>query len=139
MGRDHPGPLGWTAREEPNDFFGQRVREGFVLDRSVFGFAQAASGPRLFVHQTGSFGLGQCLFLDENPLALVATPRATEPHHDGGKSTRLLRSPGECRVTGGLEDELVEIRTHETQGSVALHEQQVAGAGAFRADPLLEC
>ncbi len=74
MGRDHPGPLGWTVREEPNDFFGQRVREGFVLNRSVFGFAQAAPSPRLFVHQTGSFGLDERLFLCKNPLALVATP-----------------------------------------------------------------
>ena len=104
----------------------------------MFGLAQAAPGPRLLVHQAGNFGLGQRLFLDKNPLALVAAPRATESHHDGAKSTRLLRSSGECRVAGGQEDQLVEICTRKAKWSIALHEQQVAGATAFRAAPLLE-
>ena len=101
MGRDDLGPLRWTAREEPNDLFAERFLEGVVLNRSVFGLAQTAIGPRLVVRQARNFGQSKCLFLDKNPLALVAASRATEAHHDCGKSVRLLRSPGECGVAGG--------------------------------------
>lgn len=64
IGRDDLGPLLWTARKEPNDLFAEKFLEGVVLNRSVFGLAQAAPGPRLLVRQAGTFGLGQCLFVD---------------------------------------------------------------------------
>jgi len=74
MGRDVLGSLRRTAREETNDLLTKRVLEGVVLKRPVLDLAKAASRSCLFVGQTACFRLGECLFLDENPLTLVATP-----------------------------------------------------------------
>ena len=89
--------------------------------------------------QAGCFGLGEGVFFDKNALPFVAAPGATESHHNRSESACFLCPPGEGRVAGSQEDQLVEIGALEAQRSVSLHEQQVTGAVAFRAAPLLQC
>lgn len=113
MGGNGSGPFRRTARDQPNDLIAQSILEGLVINASVSGVAQSAPFPCLLIGQAGNLGLGERFLFDEDPLALIATPRATGPHHDPGKSTRLLGSPGEGRVTGRQEDHVVEICTYE--------------------------
>jgi hypothetical protein len=49
MGGYGLGPFLRTAREKSSDLIAERVLEGLVLKRSVFGLAQAAPVPRLLV------------------------------------------------------------------------------------------
>lgn len=138
MGGNRPGPFLRTSREEPNDLMAERILEGLFLNRSVFCLTQAAPLSCPLVGQAGNLGLGERFLFDEDPLALVATPRPAEPHHDRGKSARPFGSPGECGVTGRQEDQVVEVRSFEAERSVSLHEQEIPGAAAFGAVPLLE-
>jgi hypothetical protein len=138
MGGNDLGSRLRTTREQANDLLAQRVLETVVFNRSEFGLAKAAPRPLVLVSQAVGFCPGECLFFNKNALALVAAPGATESHHDCGESALLLRPPGKCRVTGGQEHQIIEIRTLEAEGCVILHEQQITGVAALRADPRLE-
>ena len=100
--------------------------------------ALAASGPQLGISKALGFGLIERRLLHEEALALIAPARAAEAHRDRAKPTRSLGAPGQRRIAGGQEHEMIHVGARQAQRSSVVHGQERAGRAARGTAPVLE-
>ena len=109
-----------------------------VLRRATGPIASPAPRPRFVVFEAVALGLLERGLLDQDPPALVSSPRAAEAHHDCGQAAGFLRPAGERGVPGRQEHKLVQVRAAQAERSHVLHLQELAAAAASRAGPIPE-
>jgi hypothetical protein len=127
---DGLGALRRAAGEQPGDHSGHPRLELEILRGAARSLAFAAASPRLLVHQTFPLGTRERVLLDQDPLALVASARAAEAHHDRGQPARPLGAPCQRRVAGSQEDKVVHVGAGHAQRTGSLRDQELTGAAA---------
>jgi len=131
-------PLPRAARVQPCDLLGEALPQFDILAGASLPVAFAAAHPDILVVQALLLGRIQRGFLDQQPLPLVPLARPAPPDHHGRQPAALLGPPGERRVPGRKEHQVVHVGAGQAQRPFVVHDEQAAGAVALRAGPVLD-
>src|SRR5712691_10456655 len=138
MPRDGLRLFGRAPWKEPPDPVRHRSRERLVVHGPTFGLARLAPRPHLGVRQACRLGLPQRGLLDQKTLPLVSLARSAEADHHRPELACRLGPARERGVAAAEEDEMVQLGAGEAKRSWPLHDQQVPGALALAAGPIVQ-
>jgi LysR family transcriptional regulator, transcription activator of glutamate synthase operon len=133
---DRIGPRGRAPGEQPRDLGGELPLEDHVLVGAAHGVPLPAPCPQVRVAKALLFGLLDGGRLGQDALPLIALAALAPLHHDGGQPAGLLRPAGQRGVPGRQELKVVHISAGQAERTSFVHDQEVAGALAFRALPV---
>jgi hypothetical protein len=132
-------PCNGAAGEEAQNLSGERLEERLVLRSTTYPVALPSPLSRLRICETFPLGCINRCRLDEDALALVASPGPAEAHDHGREGTRAPRAASESGVPCRQKHEVAQIRAHQAQRPLSFHHQQLTGPAALRAGPRPEC
>jgi LysR family transcriptional activator of glutamate synthase operon len=133
---DRVRPLGGAPREQARDLDGELLLENHVLVGAAHGVPLPAPCPQVRVGEALLFGLLNGGRLSQDALPLVALAALVPLHHDRGQPAGLLRPAGQRGVSGWQELKVVHVGAGQAEWTSFVHDQEVAGALAFRALPV---
>jgi hypothetical protein len=122
-------PSGYRALQEKLSIRGGLPPIGLVSYASLShsGWTRPSRLGRPSGRLSVSFALGlfQRRFFDQQPLALIAAPGRAEPDHDRRQLAQLPCAPGQLRVPGTQEHQVVQTGAAHAPWFVVLHDQKI--------------
>ncbi len=119
----------WTVWKEPQDFLGHVRLEQCVLLCSPLLIAMTPQRSHVRVGQALGLGVCQRFGFDQDTLPLVSLTSPAETNDDRAQPAALLGAPGQCHISSGQVNQLIEIGTGQAEGTVAFHDEEAASAG----------
>jgi hypothetical protein len=134
VNRDSVSAIARAARVQLANAIGEALDEIGVDLATALCLALPTPGSRIGILQALSLGLLERLFLDEYALTLITLSRPAPFQHDGSKRRVLGGATRECRVPRWEKDEMIEIRTRETERTtISCQENPCLGPQVFAA------
>jgi hypothetical protein len=120
------------------DLAGHTGREFDVLGGPTLPVPTPAAHPGLFVGQALLLRLLQGGLLNQQALALVPLACPAPPDDHGRQAAGLLGPAGQRRGPGREEHQVTQVGAGQAQRARLVHDQQIPGALALRAGPVLD-
>ncbi len=140
MSGDRLYPITRTAWEQADDLRRHLRLQFNVPSAAPLGVALAPTRPHIVVSETFLLGSLERLLLNQDPLPLIAPPGTAKADYHRPEIARGLRAPGQGRVAGGKEHQVIEVRARHTHRAGVLHRQPSALLVATqRTAPVAQC